>query len=608
VEHTADSTAPFVRAVLNRDQLRRDIENLNDIDCLEQKMCIRAGFMSLRIAVVYLAILIPMPLSAAGRIPAYARNGMVASTSKPASRIGRDILARGGNAVDAAVATGFALAVSWPSAGNIGGGGFLVFHGGDGTVTTFDFREKAPLAATREMYLGPDGRVRENANHDGYLSIGVPGTVAGLYMAHQKLGKLPWRDVVAPAVKLAEVGFPFTWALHGHVTGSLAKHLDRYPSSAAVMRKADGSSYQPGEIWKQPDLARTLARIRDNGHDGFYRGETAQKLADYVTRKGGIITTKDLAEYSAVERRPVHGLYRGHDVYAMAPPSSGGIAIVEMLNILEAYDLAAMGHNSAAYLHVLTEAMRRAFADRAKHLGDPDFNPDMPVDRLLSKQHAERVRSSIDLTKASLSDSSAYGLPYEGTETTHYSVVDADRNAVSVTYTLEQSYGSKIVAEGLGFFLNNEMGDFNPVPGRTSSRGMIGTPPNWVAPEKRMLSSMTPTIVAKNGKPAYVIGSPGGRTIINTVLQVVLNVVDHDMGIARAVEAGRIHHQWLPDITTIETWAISPDTRKLYEALGHKVRTRQSQGRVMAIAIDYDRGRLEGAADSRSADGGVAGY
>jgi gamma-glutamyltranspeptidase/glutathione hydrolase len=418
-----------------------------------------------------------------GRTPVTAKQGMVVSSSTIASRVGRDILARGGNAIDAAVATGFALAVTWPSAGNIGGGGFLVYHSADGHTTTFDFREKAPLAATQDMYLSADGSVRENSNHDGFLSIGVPGTVAGLYLAHQKLGKLPWSELVKPAIRLAREGFPFTWALHRHVTGTLSKQLERYPSSANVMLKPDSTSYLPGDIWRQPDLAESLERIRAEGHDGFYSGKTARLLATFVQANGGIITEADLHAYRAIERKPVHGTYRGHDVYAMPPPSSGGVAVVEMLNILEEYDLAGMGHNSARYLNLLTETMRRAFADRAEHLGGPDFNPEMPIDRLISKARAERLRKSINLTQASASDSVSFNLPYEETETTHYSVVDLNRNAVSVTYTLEQSYGSKIVADGLGFFLNNEMGDFNPIPGRTSSRGTIGTPPNWIAPE-----------------------------------------------------------------------------------------------------------------------------
>ncbi len=557
--------------------------------------------------ILILITLLCGPTQAAGRLPTYARQGMVVSASEIASRLGRDILQKGGNAIDAAVTTGFALAVTWPAAGNIGGGGFLVYHGANGQVTTFDFREKAPLASTQDMYLDASGSVRNNSNHDGFLSIGVPGTVAGLYAAHAKLGRLSWSELVEPAVRLAEDGVPFTWALHHQATGRLAEDLDRYPSSAAILRTG-GEAYAPDETWRQPDLARTLTRIQDYGHDGFYSGETAKRLSDFVTANGGFITEKDLSAYRAIERRPIHGTYRGYDVYAMPPPSSGGVAVVEMLNILEGYNLARLGHNSADYLHLLTEAMRRAFADRAEHLGDPDFNPQMPIERLTSKARARRLRASIDPARASVSDSTRFALPYESEETTHYSIVDADRNAVSVTYTLEQSYGSKIVAEGLGFFLNNEMGDFNAVPGETSSRGQIGTPPNVIAPEKRMLSSMTPTIIAKEGKAAYVIGSPGGRTIINTVLQVSLNLIDHGMDIAQAVEAGRIHHQWLPDITSFEQWTISPDTKTQYEGMGHRVRSRASQGRVMAIAIDYTRSLLTGAADSRSPDGAAVGY
>jgi gamma-glutamyltranspeptidase/glutathione hydrolase len=420
--------------------------------------------------------------AAAGRIPIHAQTGMVVSASEIASRVGRDVLQRGGNAIDAAVATGFALAVTWPSAGNIGGG-FLVYHGSDGRTTSFDFREKAPQSATRDMYLDKNGADKATGNHEGFLSVGVPGTVAGLYLAHKQLGKLPWKDLVEPAARLAREGFPFTWALHNQTTaGSLYETLDRYPSTDAVMRKPGGIPYAAGETFRQPDLARTLERIRDRGHDGFYSGKTAKQLAAFMSANGGAITEADLASYRAIERKPIHGTYRGYDIYAMPPPSSGGVAVVEMLNILEEYDLEGMGHNSAQYLHVLTEAMRRAFADRAEHLGDPDFNPDMPVSALISKTRAAELRRSIDLTRASVSGSVDFNLPFEGTETTHYSVVDSDRNAVSVTYTLEQSYGSKIVAAGLGFFLNNEMGDFNPIPGRTSSRGMIGTPPNWIQP------------------------------------------------------------------------------------------------------------------------------
>jgi gamma-glutamyltranspeptidase/glutathione hydrolase len=504
-------------------------------------------------------------------------------------------------------ATAFALAVTRPSAGNIGGGGFLVYHGADGAVTSFNFREKAPLAATETMFLDETGEIRDDANHDGPLSVGVPGTVAGLWMAHQRLGSLPWKTLVQPAVDLAEQGFPSTWAMQGFLRW-LRENAEAYPSTAEVFLKPGGALYEPGELWKQPDLAATLKRIRDRGRDGFYEGKTAELIADYMREAGGLITEEDLAAYEAVEQPPIHGTFRGYDVYAMAPPSSGGVALVEMLNILEGFDLRAIGHNAALYLHLLTEAMRRAYADRAQHLGDPDFNPDMPVDRLTSKAHAEELRASIDLFRASESDSAAFNLVYESPETTHFSVVDSAGNTVSLTYTLEYGYGSRMVVEGAGFLLNNEMGDFNPIPGRTTTTGLIGTTPNLVAPEKRMLSSMTPTIVARGGKPMLAIGSPGGRTIINTVLQVVLNVVEHGMDIGQAVEAGRIHHQWLPDETRFERWAISPDTQRLYEMMGHDVRIVGDQGRAMGIYIDHEAGLLYGAADSRSFDGRVAGF
>ena len=545
-----------------------------------------------------------------GRIPVAAEHGMVVSSHHLASEAGMHVLAQGGNAVDAAVATAFVLAVTLPSAGNIGGGGFLVYHGADGHTTTFNFREKAPLAATPTMFLGEDGEIQDNSNHEGMLSVGVPGTVAGLVLAHARLGSLPWADLVAPAVVLAEEGFPSTRAMQGFLQMLTRADDPLYHATREAFLKDGATVYAPGELWKQPDLAASLKRIQREGHDGFYYGETARLLADFSAEHGGLITLDDLAAYQAEEQAPVHGTYRGYDIYSMGPPSSGGVALIEMLNILEDYDLEAMGHNSAQYLHVLTESMRRAFADRAEHLGDPRFNPDMPVARLLSKSYAERLRTSIDPGRASESDSSRFAALYaaqeESEETTHLSVMDRMGNAVSLTYTLEHSYGSRIVAKGTGFLLNNEMGDFNPVPGRTTSRGLIGTPPNRVAPEKRMLSSMTPTIVAKDGKPVLIVGTPGGRTIINTVLQVILNVIDHGMNIGEAVEAPRIHHQWLPNVTSFERLGISPDTRHLYEALGHTVQFRGTQGRAHCIAAQGDL--LYGAADSRSYDGRAIGF
>ena len=560
---------------------------------------------------ILLFLLISFSLSAqSGRTPAPARKGMVVSSHYLASQVGQQILADGGNAVDAAIGTAFALAVTLPSAGNIGGGGFLVYHGAEGKVTSFNFREKAPLAATADMYLDENGNIRDNTNHDGPLSVGVPGTVAGLWLAHQRLGSKPWPELVQPAIELAEQGFPSTWAMQGILRFYQQVEGPEYEAAKKAFLKKGTGLYEPGELWKQPDLAATLKRIQRDGRDGFYKGETARLIADFMRKHGGIITEKDLEKYEAAEQEPIHGAYRGYDIYAMAPPSSGGVALVEMLNILEGFNLKEAGHNSALYLHLLTEAMRRAYDDRAQYLGDPLLNPDMPVEQLISKDHAETLRNTIGLFMASPSDSSRFNqalMVAESEETTHFSVVDQEGNAVSLTYTLEYGYGSRLVVEGAGFLLNNEMGDFNPVPGVTNTRGQIGTKPNLVAPEKRMLSSMTPTIVARGGKPVLVIGSPGGRTIINTVLQVVLNVIDHGMNIGQAIEAGRIHHQWLPDVTSFEEFSISPDTRRLYEMMGHRVRFRGEQGSAMGIFIDQEKGLIYGTADSRDFDGRAVG-
>ncbi len=552
-------------------------------------------------------VLVSISFSEGGRTPLRVKNGIVTSASRLASDAGVSALKQGGNAVDAAITTAFALAVTLPSAGNIGGGGFMVYHGEDGHATTFDFREKAPLAANERMYLGLDGNVIDNSNHIGMLAIGVPGTVAGLWKAHQELGSLPWADLVAPAVKLAREGIPLSYSLYSGFARSKSR-FDQYPSTAAKFFKADGSLYELGETWYQPDLAHTLELIQDNGADGFYKGENASRLAGFMADNGGLITEEDLLKYEAVEREPIRGTYRGYDIVSMPPPSSGGVVLVEMLNILEGYDLSDMGHNSALYLHVLTESMRRAYADRAEHLGDPDFNEGMPLERLLDKDYASNLRGSIDMDQASKSDPNGFAEPYESEETTHFSVVDKDGNMVSMTYTLEFGYGSGIVVEGGGYLLNNEMGDFNAVPGVTNTRGLIGTAANLVAPEKRMLSSMTPTIVAKDGKPVFTAGSPGGKTIINTTLQLILNVVDHDMNIAESVEAGRIHHQWLPDVTSMETGSLSLDTIELYEARGHRFRERAAQGAAMAVFYDRVNKLFEGASDSRRGDGAAVGY
>ena len=560
---------------------------------------------------VFAALSFQFSFAQTGGTPAPAEHGMVVSSHYLASEVGRDILKQGGNAVDAAVATAFALAVTLPSAGNIGGGGFLVYHGADGKTTSFNFREKAPAAANAAMYLDENGQIKNNSNHDGPLSVGVPGTVAGLWMAHQKMGKLPWKTLLAPAVKLAEKGFPSTWNMQGFLKRLQTTHEPMYQGTKNAFLKNGNALYEPGEIFKQPELAATLKRIQKQGRDGLYKGKTAQLLAAYMQKYGGIITEADLAAYEATEQELIHGTYRGYDVYAMGPPSSGGVAMVEMLNILEQYNLKEIGHNSALYLHLLTEAMRRAFADRAEYLGDPAFNANMPLERLTSKAYAQKLVQGIDQFRASPSDSAAFNravTAYESEETTHFSVVDAAGNAVSLTYTLEYGYGSRLTVEGAGFLLNNEMGDFNPVPGITTRTGQIGTTPNLIAPGKRMLSSMTPAIIAKDGKPVLVIGSPGGRTIINTVMQVALNVLDHGMDMGQAIEAGRIHHQWLPDVTSAESWALSADTRRLYLEMGHTLRERGEQGEAMGIYIDWSTGLRYGAADSRAFDAGARGY
>lgn len=537
----------------------------------------------------------------------YAKNGMVVSSDNGSSEVGVAILKKGGNAIDAAVATAFSLAVTHPSAGNIGGGGFIVFMNSEGKTTTIDFREKAPLAATNDMYLDEMGNVIDGINHKTALSIGVPGTVAGLYYAHQKYGKLSWKEVVQPAVDQAKNGFTFNWSLY-RAAQRFTEDENTGPFMDGYFRNEKDEIMQPDENWKQPALAATLTLIRDKGRDGFYKGKTAKKIADFMKTNNGIITRKDLAKYQPVEREPIKGSYKGYDIYGMPPPSSGGVALVEMMNLMELVDFKSVEFNSADHLHVVAEAMRRAFADRAEHLGDPDFNLNLPLEKLTSKSFAKKRFQEIDMAKASPSDSSTFGRLYDGESTTHLSTIDAAGNAVSMTYTLEYSFGSQLGSKELGFIFNNEMGDFNPQPGITKSNGQIGTAPNLVVPEKRMLSSMTPTIVGKNGKPYLVIGSPGGRTIINTVFQTVLNVLEFDMPVHKAIEALKIHHQWLPNQITYEKDLLSPDTRKALEAKGHILKTRNNMGALMGITFDAEKGIFVGASDSSQPDSGAVGY
>ena len=530
---------------------------------------------------------------------------MVVSASTIASEAGRNVLAEGGNAVDAAIATGFALAVTYPVAGNIGGGGFMVIRFPDGRATTIDFRERAPAAATPDMFTDSTGAYSGRIHHDSYKAVGVPGTVAGFALAHSRYGKTPWSRLVDPAVRLAGDGFAVPTGLAQSLSWA-RQQFQPFPASIAAYTKK-GEPYAAGEQIRQPDLARTLERIRNAGRNGFYRGETARLIAAEMKRNGGLITEEDLANYEAKERAPIRGIYRGYEIISMPPPSSGGVALVEMLNILEGYDLRAAGHNSAPYVHLVTEAMRRAFLDRARYLGDPDF-VQPPVERLTSKAYAAELRKSILPDRASPSAPAQADERYESPQTTHYSVVDASGMAVSVTYTLENSYGLGAVVAGGGFLLNDEMGDFNGKPGLTDTTGLIGTAANVARPGKRMLSSMTPTIITRDGKLVGVVGSPGGRTIINTVLQVILNQVDFGMSIEDAVAARRFHHQWLPDELSVERNGLSADAVAALERAGYRVGWTDEQGTAHSIRIDPITGARRGAADLRDADAGAAGY
>ena len=540
----------------------------------------------------------------AGSVPQRARMGMVITQNDVASQIGFKVIQSGGNAVDAAVATAMAMAVTHPTAGNIGGGGFMLYRPATGEPLSYDFREVGPARSSPEMWM-KDGKYDFDTHHNSYLSVGVPGTVAGLYLAWKEQGSKPWKDLVQPAIVLARDGFEVTHGLARSLAGQLDE-FKKFPASLAQFSK-NGKPYEAGDILKQPDLAKTLQRIADQGPAGFYEGETAALIEKEMKAHGGLITMADLKAYQAKKRGVITGTYRGYEIYGMPPPSSGGIALVQMLNVLEGFDLKANGYGSAKNLHLEAEAMRRAFADRARYLGDPDFEKDMPVPMLISKDYATQLRKTINPNKASKSSTSSFTFTYESPETTHISIVDAKRNAVSLTYTLEYGYGSRIVVPGAGFLLNNEMGDFNAAPGLTDDRGLIGTDANLARPGKRMLSSMSPTIIAKDGQLFMVSGSPGGRTIINTVLGTILNVIDFGMNAQEAVDAGRIHHQWLPDRLQVERYGFSADTLKLLRDMGHTVQEGGGQGAAQVIVFNQKDNMLEGGVDRRPADGGAAG-
>ncbi len=535
----------------------------------------------------------------ASRKPVQGKHGMVVSADPLATSVGLDILKKGGNAVDAAVAIGFALAVTYPAAGNIGGGGFMNIRFADGRCFAIDYREKAPSAATRDMYLDQQGNFLPEKSTFGHLAAGVPGAVAGMLTGLERFGTMNRRDVITPAYELAANGFTLLPELADDLNWG-RKHFEKFTGSKKYFIGSD-SLFRGGDQWRQADLGATLMRIITHGRDGFYKGTTADLIAAEMKRGGGLISKKDLEEYQAVVRTPVKGMYRGYEIISQPPPSSGGVALIQLLNILEGYDLSSRGFNSAWTIHRYIEAMRRVYADRAEHLGDPDFYS-VPVTWLTSKEYAEQRRASIDTLRASSSKEISHGMPppRESEQTTHYSVVDRWGNCVSVTTTLNGGFGSFVAVDGAGFLLNNEMDDFSAKPGVPNMFGALGNIANEIQPGKRMLSSMTPTIIAKDGKPFMVIGTPGGTTIITTVMQVLCNVIDFQMNIQEAIDAPRIHHQWSPDQTYFERRGLSADTIEKLRAMGHEmIERRGTSGLAEGILFDSRTGMLHGATDSR---------
>ena len=533
-------------------------------------------------------------------------NAAVSSRSMLASEAGVAAMQNGGNAVDAAVTTAFALAVTYPSAGNLGGGGFAVIRTPDGNVFANDHRERAPKNATRDMFLDENAEYVAERALRSHLSSGVPGSVAGLLAIHDRFGVLPREAVIAPAIQLAREGF----ALPADVARQFKSRFERFQhigSTRKVFYKADGSFYEAGELFTQPDLAATLVRISENGKDGFYTGKTADLIESEMLHGGGLISKADLAEYEPVWREPIHGRYRGFDVHSMPPPSSGGVLVVQLLNMLEPFDLSELGFHTAPSMHLMIEAERRAYADRAVHLGDPDFYP-VPLDTLLSKRYAKRRIDDIGATATTSDDVDAGSVPKEPFETTHFSVIDPDGMAVAFTTTINGGYGSGIVVEGAGFLLNNEMDDFSAKPGTPNMFGLIGGEANAIEPGKRMLSSMTPTIVSKGSNFILITGSPGGSTIITTTLQVILNVIDHGFELEEAVNAPRFHHQWRPNSVRLEA-GIKQDVIDELSAMGHtdlnKLPERFSIGDANSILKDRDS--ITATSDGRN-EGGAAGF
>ncbi|GAB2969120.1 gamma-glutamyltransferase [Hymenobacter coalescens] len=554
----------------------------------------------------------PLPQAAA---PVTARQAMVVSAHPEATRIGLEVLRRGGNAYDATVAVQFALAVCLPVAGNIGGGGFVVYRAADGAAGALDFREKAPLAASRDMYLDAQGQVIANLSTTGHRAVGVPGTVAGMVALHQKLGKLPWHELVQPAVELAAKGLALTPKEAAGLNANQRVFREQNAPGAdaatwpAYVAPDQHGPWQAGETFRQPDLAATLERIREQGRAGFYQGETARLLLDEMQRGGGLIRQPDLDQYQPEWREPVRGRYRQYEVISMPPPSSGGVALLQMLRMLEPYHLGQLGWHSAEAVHLITEAERRVYADRATYLGDPDFGR-VPVARLLAPDYLKTRMQGVTpagSATASAQVAAGAGLPgYESDQTTHYSIVDAAGNAVSCTTTLNGAYGSKVVVAGAGFLLNNEMDDFSAKPGVPNMYGVVGGTANAIQPGKRMLSSMTPTIVTEKGRLRLVVGTPGGSTIITSVLQATLNVLEYRLDPQQAVAAPRLHHQWLPDHIDVEAGALTPAAEAELTRRNHRLNPRSPWGRIDLIERLPD-GTLRGGADPRG-DDTAAGY
>lgn len=576
-------------------------------------------FITLAIAFVFVVVpfgsishLAPPIAMAASREPVRAKHGMVASTNEVASRVGVDVLKRGGNAIDAAIAVAFALAVTHPAAGNLGGGGFMMIRLKNGKSTAIDYREMAPAAANRNVYLDSQGNVikGEGGPLVGYRAAGVPGTVRGMELALKNYGsgKLSWAQLVEPARRLAANGFPVTYSLARSLRGN-DDYLSQYPETKRIYLN-DGKFYNEGDLFRQPDLAATFSRLQKGGPNEFYQGETARLIVADMKRNNGLMTMADLRGYVAKQREPLRGNYRGYEVISMPPPSSGGAVLIEMLNILEGYDLKKMESASSERYHLMAEAMRRAFADRAEFMGDADFVK-VPVAGLIDKAYAAKLRSTIKAERASTSVEVRAGKPVgrESEETTHFTVVDPEGNAVANTYTLNNSYGSAAVAKGTGIILNDEMDDFAAKPGTPNMYGLIQGERNAVAPQKRPLSAMTPTIVLRqDGSFWFTVGSPGGPTIINTVLCVITNVIDYGMNIQQAIDAPRIHHQWLPDEFEFEPYGLSGDTQRALSARGHKLDKPRYLGDAEGIMIEEKTGVRLGATDPRRSDGLAVGY